>query len=83
MRSRLTRSGTQMAQRFARSIGAIRANRFAPQKEIHSVRVIRLNRLKPAIRNFLERPEMRFAEEGVQFGNPAMIRTNQAFRANL
>ena len=33
----------------------------------HNVRVIRANRLKPAIRNFRAAPEARFAKKGVQF----------------
>ena len=57
-----------MARRFATRIGAIRTNRFAQigsQKSpyFRNARVIRANRLKPAIRNFLCL-KTRFAKRG-------------------
>ena len=61
-----------MARRFATRIEAIRTNRFVRidlQKNtyFHNVRAIRVNRLKPAIRNF-QPPETRFAEKGFSSG---------------
>ena len=48
----------------------------------HNVRAVRASRIKPAICSFWC-PEKRFVKKGVRFGNPDMIRTNQAIRTNL
>ena len=67
-----------MARRFTTQIGAIRQNRFARIGSQTNPYFLSVRANRPAMRNLiLSAPKTRFAEKGVQFGNPTAIRANQ------